>query len=43
MACCDRIALMKGGKVVAMGSPQEILAGMTQEDLDDEEAKVCEV
>jgi methyl coenzyme M reductase system subunit A2 len=43
MACCDRVALMKDGKVVAMGDPQEVLAGMTQEDLEGEEAKVCEV
>ncbi|HUT26550.1 MAG TPA: methyl coenzyme M reductase system, component A2 [Methanomassiliicoccales archaeon] len=43
LACCDRVALIKGGKVVAMGTPQEVLAGMTQEDLEGEEAKVCEV
>ena len=43
LACCDRIALIKGGKVVAIGTPQEVLAGMTQEDLEGEEAKVCEV
>ncbi len=43
MACCDRVALMKGGKVVSMGSPQEVLADMTQEDLEGDETKVCEV
>jgi methyl coenzyme M reductase system subunit A2 len=43
LACCDRVALMKGGKVVAMGSPEEVLAGLTQEDLEGDEAKVCEV
>ena len=43
LACCDRIALMKGGKMVALGPPQEVLAGMTQEDLEGDESKVCEV
>lgn len=43
MATCDRVALMKGGKVVAMGTPTEVLAGMTQDDLNGEEGKVCEV
>lgn len=43
MATCDRVALIKGGKVVALGSPKEVLAGMTQEDLEGDESKVCEV
>jgi len=43
LACCDRIALMKGGKVVAMGPPAEVLAGMSQADLEGDESKVCEV
>ncbi|MDD1772123.1 MAG: methyl coenzyme M reductase system, component A2 [Methanomassiliicoccales archaeon] len=43
LATCDRVALMKGGKVVAMGTPKDVLAGMTQNDLDGDEGKVCEV
>lgn len=31
--CCDRVALMKGGKVVALGAPKEIVASMTQGEL----------
>ncbi len=29
---CDRIAWMKGGKVVAMGSTEEVLSAMPPED-----------
>jgi methyl coenzyme M reductase system subunit A2 len=31
--CCDRVALMKGGKVVALGSPKEIVATLTEGEL----------
>lgn len=27
--CCDRVAMMKGGKIVALGDPKEIVASMT--------------
>jgi methyl coenzyme M reductase system subunit A2 len=30
--CCDRAAIMKGGKVVALGDPKEIVGHMTDED-----------
>jgi len=43
LACCDRVALMKGGKMVALGTPQEVLKDMTQEDLEGDESDVCEV
>ncbi|HXZ24052.1 MAG TPA: ATP-binding cassette domain-containing protein, partial [Methanomassiliicoccales archaeon] len=32
MACCDRAAIMKGGKVVAIGDPKEVVASMTSEE-----------
>ncbi|QLH74165.1 MAG: methyl coenzyme M reductase system, component A2 [Methanomassiliicoccales archaeon] len=31
--CCDRVAMMKGGKIVAIGSPKEIVASMTEGEL----------
>ena len=43
LACCDRVALMKGGKMVALGTPQEVLKDMTQDDLEGDESDVCEV
>lgn len=43
LACCDRVGLMKGGKMVALGTPQEVLKGMTQDDLEGDESEVCEV
>ncbi|HRU12049.1 MAG TPA: methyl coenzyme M reductase system, component A2 [Methanomassiliicoccales archaeon] len=43
LACCDRVALMKSGKIVAIGPPQEVLRGMTQDELEGEESEVCEV
>jgi methyl coenzyme M reductase system subunit A2 len=30
--CCDRAAIMKGGKVVAIGDPKAIVANMTAEE-----------
>jgi methyl coenzyme M reductase system subunit A2 len=27
--CCDRVAMMKGGKIVALGDPKQIVASMT--------------
>jgi len=30
--CCDRAAIMKGGKVVALGEPKEIVAHMTADE-----------
>jgi methyl coenzyme M reductase system, component A2 len=30
--CCDRAAIMKGGKIVALGDPKEIVSHMTDED-----------
>jgi methyl coenzyme M reductase system subunit A2 len=30
--CCDRAAIMKGGKVIALGDPKEIVSQMTDED-----------
>jgi len=32
MNCCDRAAIMKGGKVVALGDPKQIVANMTAEE-----------
>ena len=32
MNCCDRAALMKGGKIVAMGEPKEIIASLTEKE-----------
>jgi len=43
LACCDRVGLMKGGKMVMVGTPQEVLKGFSQEDLDGDESDVCEV
>ncbi len=31
--CCDRVALMKGGKVIALGDPKEVVANLTEADL----------
>ncbi len=31
--CCDRVAMMKGGKIVAIGDPKKIVASMTQGEL----------
>jgi len=31
--CCDRVALMKGGKVVALGSPKDVVATLTEGEL----------
>jgi methyl coenzyme M reductase system subunit A2 len=28
--CCDRAALMKGGKIVEMGKPEEIIKGFDE-------------
>ena len=33
--CCDRAAIMKGGKVVAEGDPKDIVAHMTAEERDE--------
>jgi len=27
---CDRVALMRGGKITAIGTPDEVLAGMSE-------------
>ncbi len=32
MNCCDRAAIMKGGKVVALGDPKDVVANMTAEE-----------
>ncbi|MDD1770478.1 MAG: methyl coenzyme M reductase system, component A2 [Methanomassiliicoccales archaeon] len=32
MNCCDRAAIMKGGKVVALGDPKGVVANMTAEE-----------
>lgn len=39
--CCDRVALMKGGKVVALGSPKEVVETLTEGELA-EYANECE-
>ncbi|OPY31731.1 MAG: Trehalose/maltose import ATP-binding protein MalK [Methanomassiliicoccales archaeon PtaU1.Bin124] len=39
--CCDRVALMKGGKVVALGSPKDVVATLTEGELA-EYANNCE-
>jgi methyl coenzyme M reductase system subunit A2 len=31
--CCDRVAMMKGGKIVALGDPKQIVASMTEGEL----------
>ena len=31
--CCDRVAMMKGGKLVAMGDPKQIVDSMTEGEL----------
>jgi methyl coenzyme M reductase system subunit A2 len=31
--CCDRVAMMKGGKIVAMGDPKQIVDSMTEGEL----------
>jgi methyl coenzyme M reductase system, component A2 len=31
--CCDRVALMKGGKLIALGDPKEVVANLTEADL----------
>ncbi len=31
--CCDRVALMKGGKLIALGDPKEVVADLTEADL----------
>ena len=42
--CCDRVALMKGGKLIALGDPKEVVANLTEEDLKGElEIEKCEV
>ncbi len=43
LACCDRVGLMKGGKMIMIGTPQEVLKGFSQEDLDGDESDVCGV
>ncbi|MFA7342658.1 MAG: methyl coenzyme M reductase system, component A2, partial [Candidatus Methanomethylophilaceae archaeon] len=30
--CCDRVALMRGGKVIAIGKPEDILTHLTDSD-----------
>lgn len=30
--CCDRVALMRGGKIEAIGKPEEIIANLTESD-----------
>ena len=42
--CCDRVALMKGGKLIALGDPKEVVANLTEEDLKGElETEKCGV
>ena len=42
--CCDRVALMKGGKLIALGDPKEVVANLTEEDLKGElEIEKCGV
>ncbi len=31
--CCDRVALMKGGKLIALGNPKEVVANLTEDEL----------
>jgi methyl coenzyme M reductase system subunit A2 len=31
--CCDRVALMKGGKLIALGDPKEVVKNLTEADL----------
>ncbi len=42
--CCDRVALMKGGKLIALGDPKEVVANLTEADLIGEPSvEPCEV
>ncbi len=42
--CCDRVALMKGGKLIALGDPKDVVANLTEADLIGEPEQVtCEV
>ncbi|HEY3419236.1 MAG TPA: methyl coenzyme M reductase system, component A2 [Methanomassiliicoccales archaeon] len=42
--CCDRVALMKGGKLIALGDPKEVVANLTEADLIGEPGpETCEV
>jgi methyl coenzyme M reductase system subunit A2 len=38
--CCDRVALMKGGKLIALGDPKEVVANLTEADLIGEPGEV---
>ena len=42
--CCDRVALMRGGKIIAIGDPKEVVANLTETELGEvAEEEACEV